>query len=68
MEDEECATGSTLLTRSECSEQQRLKVVQLMFDVTPPKYVNAIASEVGLSGTESVGVILRDYKSVLFGI
>lgn len=66
-EDDGCATSSALLTRAECAEQSRLKVVQLMYDVTPPRYVSAIASEVGLSGTESVGVILRDYKSVLFG-
>ena len=67
-EDKECKTQSKLLTPSECSAQSRLKVVQLMYDVTPPRYISAIASEVGLSGTESVGVILRDYKSVLFGI
>ncbi|WFD01648.1 hypothetical protein MOBT1_000324 [Malassezia obtusa] len=67
-EDSESKTDSKLLTTAECSAQSRLKVVQLMYDVTPPKYISAIASEVGLSGTESVGVILRDYKSVLFGI
>lgn len=67
-EDDNTETDSVLLTRSECSTQSRLKVVQLLHDVTPPRYVSAIASEVGLSGTESVGVILRDYKSVLFGV
>lgn len=67
-EDDQSETGSKLLTRAECSTQSQLKVVQLMYDVTPPRYISAIASEVGLSGTESVGVILRDYKSVLFGI
>ncbi|CCU98611.1 unnamed protein product [Malassezia sympodialis ATCC 42132] len=67
-EDDTLQTPSVLLTRAECSAQSRLKVVQLLHDVTPPRYVSAIASEVGLSGTESVGVILRDYKSVLFGV
>lgn len=67
-EDDTSQTSSVLLTRAECSAQSRLKVVQLLHDVTPPRYVSAIASEVGLSGTESVGVILRDYKSVLFGV
>jgi hypothetical protein len=66
-EHEGTETSSQLLTRAECSAESRLKVVQLLFDVTPPRYVSAIASEVGLSGTESVSVILRDYKSVLFG-
>ena len=65
-----CSDGNSgvLLTREESTQQSRLKVVQLLFDVTPPRYISAIASEVGLSATESVGVILRDYKSVLFGI
>lgn len=67
-EDDNTLTDSVLLTRAECGAQSRLKVVQLLHDVTPPRYVSAIASEVGLSGTESVGVILRDYKSVLFGV
>ncbi|WFC99318.1 hypothetical protein MYAM1_002062 [Malassezia yamatoensis] len=67
-EDLDFKTESQLLTATEVSEQSRLKVVRLLYDVTPPKYISAIASEVGLSGTESVGVILRDYKSVLFGI
>lgn len=67
-EDDTSQTPSVLLTRAECGAQSRLKVVQLLHDVTPPRYVSAIASEVGLSGTESVGVILRDYKSVLFGV
>lgn len=67
-EDDGTLTDSVLLTRAECSAQSRLKVVQLLHDVTPPRYISAIASEVGLSGTESVGVILRDYKSVLFGV
>lgn len=45
-----------------------LSLVNLLYDLTPPRYVSAIASEVGLSGPESVGVILRDYKSVLYGV
>lgn len=44
-----------------------LGAVNLLYDLTPPRYVTAVASEVGLSGPESVGVILRDYKSVLYG-
>ncbi|WFD29046.1 hypothetical protein MSPP1_000050 [Malassezia sp. CBS 17886] len=67
-EDSSHTSDSVLVTEGECGAQSRLKVVQLMYDVTPPRYISAIASEVGLSGTESVGVILRDYKSVLFGI
>ena len=48
--------------------RENLNAVNLLYDVTPPRFVTAVASEVGLSGPESVGIILRDYKSVLFGV
>lgn len=57
------------LTRSEAINlRPHLQAVNLMYDITPPDFITAVASEVGLSGPESVGVILRDYKSVLFGV
>lgn len=40
-----------------------LGVKHLLYDLTPARYITAVASEVGLNGPESVGVILRDYKS-----
>ncbi|CEH12634.1 Translation initiation factor 2B, delta subunit (eIF-2Bdelta/GCD2) [Ceraceosorus bombacis] len=40
-----------------------LGVKSLLYDLTPARYITAVASEVGLNGPESVGVILRDYKS-----
>lgn len=68
-EEEETASTSSarLLTIPEWKNNTSLGVVNLLYDLTPPRYVTAVASEVGLSGPESVGVILRDYKSVLYG-
>lgn len=60
-------TFSKLITRTEWKENTSLGAVNLLYDLTPPRYITAVASEVGLSGPESVGVILRDYKSVLYG-
>ncbi|EPQ29244.1 uncharacterized protein PFL1_02999 [Pseudozyma flocculosa PF-1] len=59
------AAGSTV---GEWEGNASLGLVNLLYDVTPPRYVSAVASEVGLSGPESVSVILRDYKSVLYGV
>ncbi len=61
--------GLGALTKSEARALRgNLQTINLMYDITPPGYITAVASEVGLSGPESVGVILRDYKSVLFGV
>lgn len=57
-----------LIDVGEWEGEQNLAVVNLLYDVTPPRFISAVASEVGLSGPESVGVILRDYKSVLYGV
>lgn len=67
MEEENSSSSSRLLSNSEWKNNTSLGVVNLLYDLTPPRYVTAVASEVGLSGPESVGVILRDYKSVLYG-
>ncbi|PWN90185.1 IF-2B-domain-containing protein [Acaromyces ingoldii] len=56
-----------LISAKEWEGNESLGAVNLLYDLTPPRYVTAVASEVGLSGPESVGVILRDYKSVLYG-
>jgi translation initiation factor eIF-2B subunit delta len=56
-----------LITTTEWKGNAALGAVNLLYDLTPPRYITAVASEVGLSGPESVGVILRDYKSVLYG-
>lgn len=58
---------ANMIKQSEWERQDTLGAVNLLYDLTPPRYVTAVASEVGLSGPESVGVILRDYKSVLYG-
>ncbi|KAK0548430.1 hypothetical protein OC846_003732 [Tilletia horrida] len=41
-----------------------LSIASLLYDLTPPAYITAIASEVGLSGPEGVAIIVRDYKSI----
>lgn len=53
-----------LIDVAEWQASPNLAVINLLYDVTPPRFISAVASEVGLSGPESVGVILRDYKSV----
>jgi translation initiation factor eIF-2B subunit delta len=65
-EDDAKRTG--LIDVAEWQRSPNLAVVNLLYDVTPPRFISAVASEVGLSGPESVGVILRDYKSVLYGV
>ncbi|SJX62366.1 related to GCD2-translation initiation factor eIF2B, 71 kDa (delta) subunit [Sporisorium reilianum f. sp. reilianum] len=57
-----------LIDAAEWQASPNLAVINLLYDVTPPRFISAVASEVGLSGPESVGVILRDYKSVLYGV
>lgn len=49
------------------SSNENLWALNLLYDLTPSRYITAIASEVGLSGPESVAILLRDYKSILFG-
>lgn len=62
--------SDTLISRQEWETQQQngpgLHSLVLLYDITPPQYITMVASEVGLSTPESVGVILRDYKSVLY--
>merc|ERR1712157_714482 len=59
-EDDAKRTG--LIDVAEWQRLPNLAVVNLLYDVAPPRFISAVASEVGLSGPESVGVILRDYK------
>jgi translation initiation factor eIF-2B subunit delta len=59
------ADPTPLLPEGECPSN--LSALNLLYDLTPPKYITAIASEAGLSGPESVAILLRDYKSILFG-
>ncbi|TKY86550.1 hypothetical protein EX895_004699 [Sporisorium graminicola] len=68
--DEEAETQQKrgLIDATEWQASPNLAVINLLYDVTPPRFISAVASEVGLSGPESVGVILRDYKSVLYGV
>lgn len=66
-DDAEEGPAANMVTTEDWEQQEALGAVNLLYDLTPPRYVTAVASEVGLSGPESVGVILRDYKSVLYG-
>lgn len=65
-EDQE-GPSAEMITKEEWEKEDSIGAVNLLYDLTPPRYITAVASEVGLSGPESVGVILRDYKSVLYG-
>ena len=67
LEDDQQGPLAEMITKEEWEKSEALGAVNLLYDLTPPRYVTAVASEVGLSGPESVGVILRDYKSVLYG-
>ena len=67
-DDEPARSRKGLIDVGEWEASPNLAVVNLLYDVTPPRFISAVASEVGLSGPESVGVILRDYKSVLYGV
>lgn len=40
--------------------QDNLKFLNIMYDATPPDYVTAIVSEVGMLPTSSVSVVLRE--------
>merc|ERR1712118_120999 len=40
--------------------QDNLKFLNIMYDATPPDYVTAIVTEVGMLPTSSVSVVLRE--------
>ncbi|PIA16647.1 translation initiation factor eIF-2B delta subunit [Coemansia reversa NRRL 1564] len=42
---------------------QRLRLLNLTQDVTPPEFVSVIITEVGLIPTTSIPVVLREYKN-----
>ncbi|KAE8233591.1 hypothetical protein CF326_g1374 [Tilletia indica] len=56
--------ASELGSRVGMGGAHNLSVASLLYDLTPPRYITAIASEVGLSGPEGVAIIVRDYKSI----
>ncbi|KAJ2083442.1 hypothetical protein H4R24_000822 [Coemansia sp. RSA 988] len=48
---------------SDWRTNQRLRLLNLTQDVTPPEFVSVIITEVGLIPTTSIPVVLREYKN-----
>ena len=44
-------------------EIANLSVVNILYDLTPPEYINKIITELGALPPSSVPVILREYKN-----
>lgn len=42
---------------------QALNILNIMYDLTPPEYINKVITELGALPPSSVPVILREYKS-----
>ena len=43
-----------------------MRLLNLVYDVTPPEYVTMIVTEVGLLPPTSVPVVLREYRKESF--
>ena len=52
--------GSSSLTLQNWKETPNLKLLNLMYDVTPPDFVSGIVTEVGIIPPTSVAVLLRE--------
>ncbi|KAJ2659129.1 hypothetical protein IWW48_003661 [Coemansia sp. RSA 1200] len=48
---------------SDWRSDSRLRLVNITQDVTPPEFVSAIITEVGMIPTTSIPVVLREYKN-----
>ncbi|KAJ1740218.1 hypothetical protein LPJ78_003194 [Coemansia sp. RSA 989] len=48
---------------SDWRSNSRLRLLNLMQDITPPEFVSVIITEVGLIPTTSIPVVLREYKN-----
>jgi translation initiation factor eIF-2B subunit delta len=45
------------------SSLQNLKLLNILFDVTPPEFISLVISEIGLIPVTSIPVVLREYNS-----
>ena len=62
-----CVYGRPDITfLSHWEEAPRLRLLNLVYDVTPPEYVTMIVTEVGLLPPTSVPVVLREYRKESF--
>lgn len=48
--------------KKELGKSEYLKVLNIMYDLTPPQYINKVITELGVLPPSSVPVILREYK------
>lgn len=53
-------SGSSSLALKDWKENPNLKLLNLMYDVTPPDFVSGIVTEVGIVPPTSVAVLLRE--------
>ncbi|KAJ3363140.1 hypothetical protein GGF32_004710 [Allomyces javanicus] len=58
-------TSADKLPLSTWRETPNLKVLNLLYDVTPPEFITVVITEVGLMPTTSVPVVIREYKPLL---
>lgn len=42
---------------------KNLNIINIMYDLTPPEYINKVITELGALPPSSVPVILREYKN-----
>ena len=59
------SVGGTNTRLDDWRDQPTLKLLNLVYDVTPPSLIDVIVTEVGLLPTTSVPVVLREYMSHL---
>ena len=50
---------------SDWRDQQSLKLLNLMYDLTPAKYVSLVVTEVGMTPPTSVPVLIREQEKAL---
>ena len=51
--------------KSKYVDQQSLKLLNLMYDLTPAKYVSLVVTEVGMTPPTSVPVLIREQEKAL---
>ncbi|KAJ2525838.1 Eukaryotic translation initiation factor 2B, subunit 4 delta, 67kDa, partial [Coemansia sp. RSA 1933] len=54
---------NALCPLSDWRSDSKLRLVNITQDVTPPEFVSAIITEVGMIPTTSIPVVLREYKN-----
>lgn len=53
-------------TNSEGPVYSNLKILNLLYDLTPARYVSMVVTEIGLIPPTSVPVVIREYRKELY--